>query len=190
MKIKSIRNVYQLKISLLNAKPPIWRRILVPGTINLGDLHTVLQIVMGWTDSHLHQFIANNKFYGIQDEGLDFDMEIEDESQYKISELLKKEKRTIAYEYDFGDSWRHNIVLEKILPFENDKELPVCVTGKRACPPEDCGGIWGYTELLQILKDSSHPEHHEMLDWLGGEFDSEKFDVNETNAVLAERCRS
>ncbi len=187
MKVKQAKSIYQIKISLIGAKPPIWRTILVPDNLKLTAFHDVIQAAIGWTDSHLHQFIANNVFYGIPDD--EFGMEIEDESKYKLSQLLKKEKDSIKYEYDFGDSWEHKILLEKILPFDAKTALPVCLKGKRACPPEDCGGIWGYEELLQTISDPNHPEHEEMLEWLGGEFDPEEFDLEEINEDLAEYCR-
>jgi len=103
--------------------------------------------------------------------------------------LLKKEKDSLIYEYDFGDSWEHKIILEKILPYDASLKVPSCIKGKRACPPEDCGGIWGYQNLVEIIKDPSHPEHEEMLEWLGGEFDPEYFDMNETNRMLGKYYR-
>jgi len=181
------KHIYQIKITLIGAKPPIWRTVLVPSNIGLSAFQDVIQVVMGWTDSHLHQFIANNVFYGIPDD--DFEMEMEDEAKYKLSQLLKKEKESFIYEYDFGDSWEHKILLEKILPFDNKLVLPVCIKGKQACPPEDCGGVWGYEELLVTISDPKHPEHDDMLEWLGGEFDPEEFDLEETNEDLAEYCR-
>ena len=159
----------------------------MPSDLKLGAFHDVIQVAMGWTDSHLHQFIANKVFYGIPDD--DFGLEMEDESKYKLSQLLKKEKDSLIYEYDFGDSWEHKILLEKILPFDTKIALPVCIKGKRACPPEDCGGIWGYEELLETISDPKHPEHEDMLEWLGGEFDPEEFDLEEINGDLAEYCR-
>ena len=187
MTTKQLRSVYQIKISLIGAKPPIWRTVLVPGNLGLASFHEVIQQTMGWTDSHLHQFIANNVFYGIPDD--DFGMEMEDEAKYKLSDLLKKEKDTLIYEYDFGDSWEHKILLEKILPFDGKTALPVCIKGKRACPPEDCGGIWGYEDLLEAISNPNHPEHEDMLEWLGGEFDPEEFDLEQINKDLAEYCR-
>jgi len=160
---------------------------MVPSNLGLDSFHNIIQVAMGWTDSHLHQFIANNVFYGIPDD--EFGMEIEDESKYKLSQLLSKEKDTLIYEYDFGDSWEHKIVLEKILPFDSKVALPVCIKGKRACPPEDCGGIWGYEELLETISDPKQPDHEDMLQWLGGEFDPEEFDLEEINEELAEYGR-
>ena len=184
MTTKQSKSIYQIKISLIGAKPPVWRTVLVPSTIGLAAFHEVIQRAMGWTDSHLHQFIVNNVFYGIPDD--DFGMETEDESKYKLSQLLSKEKDTIKYEYDFGDSWEHKILLEKILPFDSKTALPVCIKGKRACPPEDCGGIWGYEELLETISNPKHPDHEDMLEWLGGEFDPEEFDLEAINEDLAE----
>ncbi|MDD5320841.1 MAG: plasmid pRiA4b ORF-3 family protein [Methylococcales bacterium] len=187
MTTKQAKSIYQIKISLIGAKPPIWRTVMVPSNLGLDSFHNVIQVAMGWTDSHLHQFIANNVFYGIPDD--EFGMEIEDESKYKLSQLLSKEKDTLIYEYDFGDSWEHKILLEKILPFDSKVALPVCIKGKRACPPEDCGGIWGYEELLETISDPKQPDHEDMLQWLGGEFDPEEFDLEEINEELAEYGR-
>ncbi len=187
MTTKQSRTIYQIKISLIGVKPPIWRTVLVPGDLGLGAFHEVIQVAMGWTDSHLHQFIANKKFYGVPDD--DFELEMEDETKYKLAQLLKKEKDSIIYEYDFGDSWEHKILLEKILPDDGKTVLPVCIKGKRACPPEDCGGIWGFEELLETIADTNHPDHEDMLEWVGGEFDPEEFDLEEINEDLAEYCR-
>ncbi|MDD2659812.1 MAG: plasmid pRiA4b ORF-3 family protein [Methylococcales bacterium] len=187
MATKQLKSIYQIKISLIGAKPPIWRTVLVPSDLGLGAFHDVIQVAMGWTDSHLHQFFDNEKSYGIPDD--DFELETEDEADYKLFQLLQKEKDTLTYEYDFGDSWEHKILLEKILPFDTHTLLPVCIKGKRACPPEDCGGIWGYEELLEIISDTEHPEHEGMLEWLGEDFDPDEFDLEEINEDLAEYCR-
>ena len=184
MTTKQSKSIYQIKISLIGVKPPIWRTVLVPDNLGLGAFHNVIQVAMGWTDSHLHQFIANRVFYGTPDD--DFELEMEDETKYKLSQLLKKEKDSLIYEYDFGDSWEHKVLLEKILPDDGKTILPVCLKGKRACPPEDCGGIWGYEELLVTISDSKHPDHEDILEWLGGDFDPEEFDLEEINEDLAE----
>jgi len=187
MAVKSLRNIYQIKVTLVGIKPPIWRRLLVPSTMALHELHEALQITMGWTDSHLHQFIDKGDYYGVPDP--EFEMDCKDESKIKLNRLLLNEKDSLVYEYDFGDGWEHKIVLEKIHPFKTDVELPLCNQGKRSCPPEDCGGIWGYQDFLEAIKDPKNPEHDEMLEWVGGEFDPEYFDVGEVNEVLAEYCR-
>ena len=187
MTVRKAPTIYQLKVTLENIKPPIWRRILVPSNINLGQFHLVLQIAMGWTNSHLHQFTVGRTIYGrVDDEmGLDFGLDQEDENQYTLADLLNREKSWLRYEYDFGDSWSHKVLLEKKLPYDQTIKLAKCVKGKRACPPEDCGGIWGYAELLEVLKDEEHPEHEEMVEWLGGEFDPEEFNPEEINRQLA-----
>jgi len=185
MSVKTLRSTYQIKVTLDGVRPPIWRRILIQSDITLGNLHTILQIVMGWTNSHLHQFISGRTLYGEQDDDdFMFDPDIEDENKYRINDLLKKEKDWIRYEYDFGDGWEHKILLEKILPFEKKGKLQTCIKGKRACPPEDCGGIWGYQNLLEILQDPEHEEYENYIDWLGGKFDSEAFDIAEVNQTL------
>lgn len=141
---------------------------------------------MGWTNSHLHQFIKNQTFYTRRMPHDDYweEMNNVDYSKIKVSDLLKKEKDRIVYEYDFGDSWEHDVILEKINPDIEHKNLPICLTGKNNCPPEDCGGIWGYLNMLEILKQPNHEEYGEYLEWLGGEFDAGKFDKNEINEKL------
>lgn len=182
-------SIYQLKVTLNGSKPPIWRRILVPSNIALGKLHLVLQIAMGWTNSHLHQFISKGVFYGVQDDDLGIDMEVENEDNFKLSQLLKSEKDTLIYEYDFGDSWEHKVLLEKILPFDKSNQLPSCIKGKRACPPEDCGGIWGYQALQETLSNPDDEEYASTLEWLGNDFDPEALDIEEINKILVEYVR-
>ena len=185
MAAKKSVSVYQLKVALAGLRPPIWRRVLVPANINLAHFHVVLQIVMGWQNGHLHQFIHKKILYGMP-ESLDsgFGPEQKNETRFKLNQLLKKEKDHLVYEYDFGDDWQHKITLEKILPYENNMKLPQCIKGKRACPPEDCGGIWGYADLLESVNDPSHPDHEDLLDWLGDDFDPEFFDLADINGLL------
>jgi hypothetical protein len=174
--------IYQLTITLRGIKPPIWRRIQVPGDITLARLHQILQGVMGWTDSHLHQFIVGDTFIGAPDPA--FGMETEDERGVRLSQVARGPRATFIYEYDFGDSWEHEILVENVSPATPGARYPVCLAGARACPPEDCGGIWGYAELLEIIRDPDHPEHAEMQEWLGSDFDPESFDLDEVNRVL------
>ncbi len=184
---KKLRRVYQLKIGLNGTKPPIWRRILVADTIRLDDLHIVFQVVMGWTDSHLHQFVHQRTFYGVPDPEFDFmDMEVLDEANFRLNQLLKKEKETMVYEYDFGDDWKHKITLEKILPYDAKQAVPVCVKAKGACPPEDVGGTWGYYDFLEAIEDREHPEHESYKEWVGGNFDPQAYDIKEVNNALGE----
>jgi hypothetical protein len=185
---RALRKTYQLKISLKGAKPPIWRRLLIADSVSLPQLHRAIQVAMGWTDSHLHQFIVEGECYGMPDPDLD-ELEMLDETRVKLGQIMKREKDSIIYEYDFGDGWEHKITLEKILPFDPKVSLPQCVKGKGACPPEDVGGIWGYAEFLKAIADPSHPEHEEFKEWVGGDFDPQLFDIEEVNGMLLEYCR-
>lgn len=187
MAVRMLRKTYQIKVTLKGSKPPIWRRLLVPSSITLPRFHDVLQIAMGWTDSHLHQFVVGGRFYGEADP--DFESNTIDERNVTLDRLLNKEKDVITYEYDFGDGWEHKIELEKVQPFGPESILPICVAGRLACPPEDVGGVWGYQEFLRAIQDPSHPEHEEYLEWVGGEFDPKPFNVEEVNELLSEYCR-
>ena len=161
---------FQIHVSLNGMKPKIWRRILVSPDMLLPDFHRVLQSTMGWTNSHLHQFIKDKTFYTMKLEEDEFwsTMDNVDYSGTKISALLRKEKEKIIYEYDFGDSWEHTIVLEKILEKVVKGHIPLCLDGKNNCPPEDCGGIWGYANMLKILSDPKNEEYEEYMDWMSG----------------------
>ena len=174
--------IYQIKVTLDGSKPPIWRRILVRSGVTLEKLHYILQVAMGWTNSHLHQFIVGQTYYG--EPHPDYGSEMRDERRVKLSQIVPGEGFRFAYEYDFGDSWVHTLLVEKVLPPEPGQQYPVCVKGRRDCPPEDVGGVWGYEEFLEAIRDPDHPEHEEYLEWVGGEFDPEAFDLEETNEIL------
>lgn len=174
--------IYQLKITLRDSRPPIWRRVLVPGGFSLRKLHQVVQIAMGWTDSHLHQFAVGGINYG--EPHPDDEMEMNDERRFTLDQVAPREKSKFTYEYDFGDGWDHEILVEKILPPEPGVKYPLCVKGKRACPPEDVGGVWGYDTFLKAIRDPDHEEHDSYLEWIGGEFDPEAFDLDEINQEL------
>ncbi len=174
--------VYQLKITLRNSQPPIWRRVLVPGKFSLYQLHEVIQIAMGWMGGHLHQFHIDGDYYGIPHPD-DWESVI-DERHHALSKIAQEEKRRFVYEYDFGDSWEHEILVEKILPPEPGVKYPICIKGKRACPPEDVGGAWGYEEFLEAIHNPDHEEHDMYTEWLGEDFDPEEFDLEMTNRVL------
>ncbi|MCP4297879.1 MAG: plasmid pRiA4b ORF-3 family protein [Proteobacteria bacterium] len=186
--IRNLREVYQLKVQLKGIRPPIWRRFLISNTSSLEDFHHTIQIVMGWTNSHLHQFIFGNSRYGMVDPEFDMDCDdgLMDELNFKVKDLLKSKGDSILYEYDFGDGWAHKITLEKVLPFVKEQFLPYCVKGKRGCPPEDVGGIWGYEDFLKKWIDKTHPEYEELREWAGDYFDPEIFDPSETNEILQE----
>ena len=183
------KKVYQIQIALKDFKPKIWRRILIPPDLFLSDFHKIIQTSMGWTNSHLHQFIKNGKFYTrrIPDDDYWDEMDNVDYKNVKISDLLKVEKEKIIYEYDFGDSWEHNIILEKILPADDKIEYPVCIAGKMNCPPEDCGGVGGYIDMLEVLKQPDHEEYDSYIKWLGGAFDPGYFNKDEVNEMLKEK---
>jgi hypothetical protein len=149
--------IYQLKITLKYIRPPIWRRVQVPSDIILARLHRIIQVAMGWYDSHLHQFIVGEKYYGVPSIDEFSELELKDERRARLKEVLSKPNKKIVYEYDFG---------------------------VRACPPEDCGGTGGYENFLAAIRDPRHEEHDEYLYWIGGEFDPEEFELAEFDTAL------
>jgi hypothetical protein len=172
--------VYQLRISLDGIEPAIWRRVLVSASASLRRLHGVIQKSMGWTNSHLHMFEIDGRQLGRPDP--DGELYLEDDARWKLREFLVAPGDKLAYEYDFGDSWRHTILLEEVLEAaEAAGSTARCIAGSRACPPEDCGGIPGYQAFLEAILDPFHPDHREMREWAGGGFDPEAFDVGEAN---------
>lgn len=178
--------IFKLKITLLGvSKPPIWRRLLIPADISLERFHRVIQAAMGWEDYHMHVFSDGAVQYGVRDSELDH----RDERTAALEGLLAKSGDRILYTYDFGDSWEHEIKLEDVLPADPAANYPVCLAGKGACPPEDCGGVWGYEHLREVLSDPAEEEHQDMLEWLGlgaaSEFDPTSFDIEEINKSLA-----
>lgn len=218
-------DIYHIRVTLRDTRPPIWRRVAVPADISLGQLHEVIQIAMGWTDSHLHQFILEDKslrrgpetIARLTDEGRwdeiftasrgirtfvptndpfggDLAMEGEDENAATLAELLPqrkgKSKAKLIYEYDFGDSWQHTVEVQKVTEPESGVEYPVCLTGRRACPPEDCGGVFGYEHLLEVAADPEHEDREEMEEWIDQEWEPAAFDLDEANAALAEWRRA
>jgi hypothetical protein len=176
--------LYELKMTLRGSEPPIWRRLQVPGSIKLDRLHEVFQVAMGWTDSHLHQFVDPPMVYSVPSEEDYPGVERLDERRFRLADLAQHEKASFLYEYDFGDGWGHDVLVEKIVSAGPEKKRAVCLAGEKACPPEDCGGIWGYYELLEALNNPKHESHQEMLDWLGEPFDPGRFDPEEVNAIL------
>jgi Plasmid pRiA4b ORF-3-like protein len=172
----------QLKIALLGSQPPIWRRVLVSPDTTLENLHWVIQVVMPWTNSHLHDFAdrEGKRWTSVNSELED----TEDESTVTIGKLLGKPRAKLLYTYDFGDTWEHAIELEKTIETEPGQSLPTCIKGARNAPPDDCGGIWGYADFLAAIKNPQHSEHANMLEWIGGKFDPEAFDLDEINRNL------
>lgn len=172
---------YRLKVTLQGSKPPIWRRLEVAGSTTLARLHEIIQVSMGWTNSHLHQFEVGGESFSDPEFELD---DARSERGTRLNQVASAPKDRFMYEYDFGDGWQHVILVEQIGPPAPGVGYPRCVTGKRACPPEDVGGIWGYAEFLDALRDPEHPEHETMVEWSGGDFDPEAFDVDAVNAAL------
>jgi hypothetical protein len=175
--------IYQLKVSLAEIEPLVWRRLLVPSAITLAKLHSVLQEAMGWTNSHLHQFTSRNRLFGNPAHDKDGELALEDERKVKLDELVG-EGQSLLYEYDFGDGWSHEVLVEKVLAPDERLSYPLCIGGARACPPEDCGGPPGYENLLAAVAHPEHEDHDDIVRWVGGYFDPEAFDTNRVNATL------
>jgi hypothetical protein len=173
--------VYQVKITLNGIKPPIWRRVQVLDD-SLADLHNVIQTCMGWEDYHLHVFVIGGQHYGLPDQWQDPD--IGDSRKVKLSHLVAQDVKKFRYTYDMGDTWEHTIVIEKTVPAEAGVQYPHCIAGQRACPPEDCGGPWTYADFLEAIQNPQHPRHQDRIEWIGGEFDAEAFDLKTVNAKL------
>ncbi|GGJ80401.1 hypothetical protein GGR02_003461 [Anoxybacillus voinovskiensis] len=186
---KQTETIYQLKIELCDIHPPIWRRVLVPSTISFHQLHLVIQQAMGWLNDHLYEFETKDAIVDIphpDDAFIPFQKRKLDAQRTLAKEHLHKEKQKIIYTYDFGDDWKHTITLEKIEKTAEPLTHPICLKGKRACPPEDIGGSWGYQETLAMLQDDTRKEEsEEFFDWYGGTFDPEYFDLEEANKRLS-----
>jgi len=177
--------VYELDIRLIGIEPPIWRRITVSDHITLAALHHVLQVVMGWEHTHLHQFIVGTAHYGEPDPEFDDDLEVKDDRRFKLRDIAREKGASFVYEYDFGDSWRHRMTVEDSWPRTENSLAPRAQDGRRACPPEDCGGTGGYQNLLEALRDRRHPEHRELRMWAGPHYDPELFSVQAVNSAMA-----
>lgn len=177
--------VFQIKVGLRGAKPPIWRRLLVPADASLARLHAIIQAAFGWDDNHLHLFETPYGDFGRADRELGHRAE----GPVTLEQVAPDVKSRIVYTYDFGDGWHHEIVVEKVLDPDKTLHYPLCTGGRRAAPPEDCGGIWGYLDLLEVLGDPEHAEHEQRLEWLGladaSEFDPAYVDLAAINAALS-----
>jgi hypothetical protein len=176
---RKFNQVYQFKITLTGLEPLIWRQIQVPETYSFWDLHVAIQDVMSWLDCHLHLFTMRNPLTGKKVKiGIPEDEFAEDVLagwKQKIADYFSMENKTTDYLYDFGDNWAHTVVLEKIIPRETGIKYPVCITGEKACPPEDCGGTDGYFNFLETITNPFHEQHKEMLHWAGEKFDPAYF---------------
>ncbi len=176
-----IGDVYELKVTLEEIEPPVWRQLEVPGDITLAKLHSVMQLAMGWFDYHLHEFRIGEGTYGEPDPEFDDDREVKDDRRVRLSRAVDGVGVEFVYLYDFGDGWTHRVAVEHIGPPEPRIRYPRVLAGARACPPEDVGGPYGYVDFLEAVADPKHPEHDGMLEWVGGEFDPEAFDVEAKN---------
>src|SRR5262245_4072644 len=164
-------SIHQLKNTLTGIRPPVWRRLQVASSINLRRLHDVIQEAMGWTQSHLYRFEVEGVDFG--EPVPDYDDDMRSARSTALRKIAPQPGPAFLYEYDFGDCWQHRIEVEKVLPPEPGVRYPRCIVGKRACPPEDVGGIWGYEAFLEAIRDPKQEEHEAMLEWVGGAFDPE-----------------
>lgn len=192
MMSRTAQPVYQVKITLKDVDPPIWRRLLVPLETKLSRFHDIIQAAMGWQDSHLHVFKVGvvNFSYPYEPGHLE-ELTAVDSRYVKLIHVVPHARPfqrefhfAFEYEYDFGDSWMHEIVFEDVLPPDPEHKAPVCIGGERACPPDDVGGVWGYQNFLEAINDPKHPEYEEYRQWSGGDFDPEKFDLDTVNRAI------
>lgn len=175
------RMIYQLRITLEDVEPVVWRRVLVPGGYTLDRVHRVVQYAMGWGDYHLHVFDARGVQYGVPDpDGL---LEVRDELDVRLDSVAADGDR-LRYTYDFGDWWEHEIVVEEVATADAEAMYPTCVGGEGACPPEDIGGPSGYEEFLAAVADPKNPDHAAMLEWVGRPFDPSAFDAGRVSTLL------
>lgn len=184
MTVKTKEMAYQFKVTLKGIEPEVWRRILVPASYSFWDLHVAIQDAMGWLDYHLHLFriphpdTGQSSHIGIPDDD-PFDDEVECLPGWEIplAEYFRAPGDQADYEYDFGDGWEHEVVLEQVSTRVAKAKYPVCLDGARACPPEDCGGVPGYEQMLEVLGDPTDEEHESILQWVGGRYDPAGFDA-------------
>lgn len=175
--------ILQFKITLKHSNPKIWRRFLIDDSLMFNDLHLVIQNVMGWTNAHLYQFVFERNSYIGNPELLESD-DVADDSITQLSVIFDKPKVKMLYEYDFGDSWEHELVLEKILEKIPDQQYPYCLAGEMNSPPEDCGGIPGFYYHLDVLKNKKHKDHKAIKEWMGPGYDPTFFDIEVVNDWL------
>lgn len=175
------RQIYQLRISLADVSPPVWRRVLLPGAFTLDRVHRVIQYAMGWQDLHLHSFEVGGQQYGEPDPV--GELVLRDELDTRLDAVTGKGD-LFRYTYDFGDWWEHEVTVEDVFVAEPDERYPMCVDGARACPPEDVGGGAGYHELREALDDPTHLRHEQARSWLGRELDPERFDPARVTTLL------
>ena len=179
--------IYRLRVTLRDVDPAVWRLIEVRGDTTLPSLHRILQLAMGWENRHLHLFKVGSVLYGAPDP--DFDLEITNEKGVLLSEIAFAGKQRFTYEYDLGDDWAHDIVVEAVEPPDAELGYPRFLDGQNACPPEDVGGPLGYEAFLESFNDSMHENHREMVRWIGGRFSAHVIDAERIEAAFAHFAR-
>ena len=183
-------SIYSLRVELEEIEPVIYRALLVRGTIGLDLLHAILQVAIGWTNSHLHKFSIGDSEYSdpefnLNEDAFEGQKLVEDEAIVNLQEVGPQKGFQFGYEYDFGDSWEHRITVADILPDDGTLAgFAECIDGKRACPPEDCGGTGGYADFVETINNPEHEEYESMVEWVGGAFDPETFDIKKVNQFL------
>lgn len=178
------QHVFEVRITLKHVKPPVWRLVLVDPDIRLDMLHEVIQAAMGWEDAHLHSYHSKGKTYMAAELENGFAPSA-DEAEYTLRELAPNVGDHIEYEYDFGDGWQHEVKVTGVVDHVARMQVPSIVDGENACPPEDCGGISGFADMLKAFFDEHHPDHDEVVDSIGEEYDPEVFDIDAANERLA-----
>lgn len=178
-------DIVTVTVALDDIEPRVWRSLEVPADYHLGEVHRTLNAAMGWLDYHLHDFDVEGRRYGVPDTdwSIEGDSTIPEET-VRLGELVAAGVREFTYTYDFGDDWRHTVTLDGIAPAEDGVFYPHCTAGEHAAVPEDCGGLPGFEEFIEVMADPKHPEHAEMVRWCGGEYDVDDFNVAEINRVL------
>jgi len=178
---------YLLKVTLMETDPPIWRRLVVPGDTTLAGLDRIIQAAMGWTNSHLHTFTVGGVLYA--EPSPEWEVEVRDERRVRLADVVREEGEAFVYEYDLGDSWRHQVLVEEVIAGGADEAgRPRCLGGERACPPEDSGGVGGYYDMLLTLRDAAGDEYESTRVWVesmtGGPFDPDAFDLEAANKSI------
>lgn len=177
--------IYRLRIQLQDVEPRVWRSVRVPAAMTLAKLHKVFQVVMGWNDSHLHEFRIGAARYGVPDPDLDAEQRVISEKHAALGEILKPSISSFQYLYDFGDGWEHDVLIEATGALDIDERPVLCLAGANACPPDDVGGPGGYADFLKAIANPKHKQHREYLHWCGGAFDPRGFDLQSVNRMLA-----
>ena len=182
---RMIEPVARIRIELQDLEPKIWRRVDVPLSSTLAALHDIIQVSFHWLDYHLYEFVVGERVYGVPaDEDEFYDRKVFKAAAIRLKMLVEREVDRFLYVYDFGDDWRHDVIVEEVRDGDEDTEYPAFVDGARRCPPEDVGGSDGFMEFLEAVLDASHEEHDRMMEWYGGPFDPEDIDEQRIRSVL------